>query len=201
MLTVDGEPVYLTTTTSTVEVQEEVHVVTSNDETISRYENSETASELENKSKSLVQNFFKKSDKHNASCQLCSKTYKISGGSTSTLMCHVRNKHMDKLDSYVKATDQPSVIEYLRRSKKYTGSKKAQLDEKVAIMMCKDMRPTNMVEDQGFRDLVSALDPQYVLPTRSSLRYLLIYYGKLLILSTGITIGITIGSFYLIVRQ
>lgn len=54
MLTVDGEPVYLTTTTSTVEVQEEVHVVTSNDETISRYENSETASELENKSKSLV---------------------------------------------------------------------------------------------------------------------------------------------------
>lgn len=116
-------------------------------------------------------------------------------------MCHVRNKHMDKLDSYVKATDQPSVIEYLRRSKKYTGSKKAQLDEKVAIMMCKDMRPTNMVEDQGFRDLVSALDPQYVLPTRSSLRYLLIYYGKLLILSTGITIGITIGSFYLIVRQ
>lgn len=36
-------------------------------------------------------------------------------------------------------------------------------------MMVKDMQPYNIVNDEGFREFVYALDPRYQLPSRSTL--------------------------------
>ncbi|KAL1251292.1 hypothetical protein QQF64_019088 [Cirrhinus molitorella] len=46
---------------------------------------------------------------------------------------------------------------------------KKRLDNKLLKMMVKDMQPYNIVNDEGFREFVYALDPRYQLPSRSTL--------------------------------
>ncbi len=47
-----------------------------------------------------------------------------------------------------------------------TSTKKKELDRKVALFIAKDLRPLSVVDGDGFRDLVQALDSRYQLPSR-----------------------------------
>ena len=40
------------------------------------------------------------------------------------------------------------------------------MDEALVDMVIEDSRPFSIVEDKGFKKLVKALNPNYVLPTR-----------------------------------
>ncbi|XP_077948095.1 uncharacterized protein LOC144388918 [Gasterosteus aculeatus] len=50
------------------------------------------------------------------------------------------------------------------------GDRKVKIDEALVNMIVKDSQPFKVVEDQGFRALVSLLDPTYVLPSRQTLK-------------------------------
>ncbi|KAK3890989.1 hypothetical protein Pcinc_005154 [Petrolisthes cinctipes] len=49
------------------------------------------------------------------------------------------------------------------------GHKKKQLDDLVVKMIVKDLQPLSIVEEEGFRELVTALDSRYTLPSRREL--------------------------------
>lgn len=44
--------------------------------------------------------------------------------------------------------------------------RKIMVDEALVNMIIKDSQPFSIVEDVGFKELIHALDPSYVLPTR-----------------------------------
>ncbi|KAM9322088.1 uncharacterized protein KZ484_020324 isoform 2-T2 [Pholidichthys leucotaenia] len=50
------------------------------------------------------------------------------------------------------------------------ASRKQMLDEALLNFMVKDCQPLSIVESEGFRELVQALQPSYVLPTRKTIK-------------------------------
>lgn len=54
-----------------------------------------------------------------------------------------------------------------------TSSRQKILDDALVDMVAKDYRPISLVEDEGFKNFVSLLDPKYVIPTRRKLRALI----------------------------
>lgn len=57
-----------------------------------------------------------------------------------------------------------NIIPYDKNSKK-----KKNLDQKLAMMIAKDFQPLSLVEDEGFRDFVKALNPKYEIISRKIL--------------------------------
>nr|XP_054593603.1 uncharacterized protein LOC107380176 [Nothobranchius furzeri] len=51
-----------------------------------------------------------------------------------------------------------------------TESRKIALDQAVLNFIIKDCQPLSIVESEGFRGLIQALDPSYVLPTRKTVK-------------------------------
>ncbi len=43
------------------------------------------------------------------------------------------------------------------------------MDEKIGLIVIKDLQPISFVEDEGFRDLIHTIDPDYVIPGRNHL--------------------------------
>lgn len=41
-----------------------------------------------------------------------------------------------------------------------------EITEPVAVFICKDLRPYSVVENSGFKKMVSTLEPRYTIPTR-----------------------------------
>ncbi|KOB74120.1 Uncharacterized protein OBRU01_02555 [Operophtera brumata] len=50
--------------------------------------------------------------------------------------------------------------------KKMTASQRVTIDEKLLMLFIKDFQPFSVVEDKGFREYTTALNPAYQLPTR-----------------------------------
>ena len=65
-------------------------------------------------------------------------------------------------------TDQPKVLELFKNSNTYwQSSERAKLiTAKIANFIVKDLRPFSVVSNEGFCDLVKALDSRYVMPSR-----------------------------------
>lgn len=57
-----------------------------------------------------------------------------------------------------------NIIPYDKNSKK-----KKNLDQKLAMMIAKNFQPLSLVEDEGFRDFVKALNPRYEIISRKTL--------------------------------
>lgn len=47
-----------------------------------------------------------------------------------------------------------------------SASRKQMVDEALVNMIIKDSQTLSVVEDEGFRDLIHALDPSHILPSR-----------------------------------
>ena len=73
--------------------------------------------------------------------------------------------------SQPKKSYQETLIENLSRKRPYpVDSKRVRdLDQRVVKMICKDLQPFTVVEDEGMIDLVDGLDPRYNLPSRTRL--------------------------------
>ncbi|XP_070401063.1 uncharacterized protein [Nothobranchius furzeri] len=57
-----------------------------------------------------------------------------------------------------------------RKQRTNTESRKIALDQAVLNFIIKDRQPLSIVELEGFRGLIQALDPSYVLPTRKTVK-------------------------------
>ncbi|KAK3875934.1 hypothetical protein Pcinc_019232 [Petrolisthes cinctipes] len=66
---------------------------------------------------------------------------------------------------------QPMLRDVISKREVYKegGHKKKQLDDLVVKMIMKDLQPLSVVEDEGFRELVAALDSRYTLPSHREL--------------------------------
>jgi len=60
----------------------------------------------------------------------------------------------------------------LSSSKKFDHDhpKQKLITEKIGLMICKDLQPYTVVEDAGFRAVMQAAEPRYVMPSRKTFR-------------------------------
>ena len=122
-------------------------------------------------------------------CQLCQTVISRGGGSskfytTSALNNHLSYKHPEEFKQ-VKQTasvasspssatpqrsgqDQPTLSEVLGKRKPWTiNSAEAQkVHQAIGKMIAVDIQPYSIAEDDGFKSLMSLLEPRYVLPSR-----------------------------------
>ncbi|XP_050725201.1 E3 SUMO-protein ligase ZBED1-like [Eriocheir sinensis] len=136
--------------------------------------------------RSPVWTFMKKTDPRTVVCLLCKDTLKFCS-STSSLMKHISSKHpaeyaqlreekghrpepARKLNRK-ETTPQPTPVPDMTKKKtsKADPCKKRELDQKLALMIIQDMQPFSVVDDEGFKCLVKALDPCYELPSKREL--------------------------------
>ncbi len=59
------------------------------------------------------------------------------------------------------------IDDFLLRRNYCTPQQAAALTESILNMIVKDMRPLSMVDGEGFREMVSAFHPGYILPSRT----------------------------------
>ncbi|KAK0153617.1 Zinc finger BED domain-containing protein 1 [Merluccius polli] len=136
---------------------------------------------------SVVWNFFgfRKADKDQKVilCKVCRGTVAAGGGNTSNLFHHLKIKHAKQYyesqkmrgapaASKIKVAAPPLVQKSLAESfaKGTPYDKKSrrwrEITEAITTHICKDMVPIYTVKKPGFRELLSTLDPRYVMPSR-----------------------------------
>ena len=84
-------------------------------------------------------------------------------------MRHLKKKHKNNYEAALSpGPSQPTINQFASASTPYsnTSSRKKNLDEKLARFLAKDMRPTTLVEGNGFKEFIRALDPRYKVPSR-----------------------------------
>lgn len=59
------------------------------------------------------------------------------------------------------------LMTFFLRKNSCTPQQAAALTESILNMIVKDMRPLSMVDGEGFREMVSAFNPGYTLPSRT----------------------------------
>ncbi|XP_060557870.1 E3 SUMO-protein ligase ZBED1-like [Ruditapes philippinarum] len=140
------------------------------------------------KGKSAVWQFFsikRKRETHEiientAFCDRCGVAVKCGGGTTN-LRTHLERHHkMIKLSAQSSVnmssavttsagSQQPTVMELFNKRQQYKpNSERSRLiSSKIANFMIKDLRPFSVVSNEGFRDLINILDPNYVIPSKT----------------------------------
>ena len=105
-------------------------------------------------------------DKSKAVCRHCYTKVKYTGGSTTNLTSHFSNHHKHEATVSV----QPTIRSAFNVSRKYarTSTHHLMLQQRVAECLIADMRPFNTVESQSFKNLCSALDPKFDLPSKTT---------------------------------
>ena len=145
---------------------------------------------------SPVWQYYKVSEKDNtfAVCNVCSKVVPRGGThprsfNTTNLIRHLKACHIKEFEEFTKLASakadkdneratssqtpltQLTVTETLNRHQPYSNDNKRrkELNAKVMEFICLDQQPLSVVEDAGFKRLVSCLDPRYTLPGRKYL--------------------------------
>ncbi|XP_061674181.1 uncharacterized protein LOC133499826 [Syngnathoides biaculeatus] len=85
-------------------------------------------------------------------CRICSTELSYINKSTSSMLRHYRARHEQE-----EVTITPRIT---------TASRKHALDQAVLNFIIKESQPLSIVESDAFRELLQALEPSYVLPTR-----------------------------------
>ncbi|XP_046973455.1 E3 SUMO-protein ligase ZBED1-like [Vanessa cardui] len=139
--------------------------------------------------KSVVWEFFNKNtDSAQVSCKLCSAKYKYVGGTTTSLVNHLKKKHIVQYAEAVGSNLQVEEIENRNTSSQNSNvvilnepapkrQKQMRLtaptkinqrtgDEALLNMIVLDMQPLQIVENEGFRKFVKTLNRDYELPSR-----------------------------------
>ncbi len=134
---------------------------------------------------SVVWNFFgfRKSDNEQKAilCKACRATVVAGGGNTSNLFHHLKMKHAKQYYESQKMRGAPaasktkaaplvqkSLAESFAKGTPYdkTSRRWREITQAITTHICKDMVPIYVVEKPGFRELLSTLDPRYVMPSR-----------------------------------
>ena len=107
-------------------------------------------------------------DKSHAVCKLCNARVKFSGNTTN-LRSHVARHHDNvALQANVKRVDpaQQTIQEVNFSKLPATSTRATKITQSVLSFICKDMRPLSVVENEGFRNMMTTLEPRYTIPSR-----------------------------------
>ncbi|KAM4740814.1 zinc finger BED domain-containing protein 4-like [Anableps anableps] len=97
-------------------------------------------------------------------CSVCSAELKYHGN-TSSMIRHYSTKHGAAVN----------------QGKTNQEDRKRELDEALVNMLVKDSQPFSIVDDCGFKEFVALLDPTYTLPSKQTLKDMVIqrYKGQM----------------------
>ncbi|XP_039229244.1 E3 SUMO-protein ligase ZBED1-like [Drosophila yakuba] len=102
-------------------------------------------------------------------CIKCGKTYQTSGNTTN-LSCHIKRIHPNLTVSDLPQRQQLSILSFIEKKYETSSNRKQTLDSALCSYITSDLRPFSVLENKGFRNFVSHLDPRYELPSRTTLR-------------------------------
>lgn len=118
-------------------------------------------------------------------CSFCDVEVDHKGGSTSAAKRHLKRKHNVEITSTLKSANsnsssesttidpkQPKLSQFLASKQPLSSdsSKAKALTYHVAKMIFCDLRPLSIVEDEGFRGLMSCAEKRYIIPSRTTFR-------------------------------
>ncbi|XP_051994042.1 E3 SUMO-protein ligase ZBED1-like [Xyrauchen texanus] len=120
------------------------------------------------KSSKAWEHFTLNAAKKIVTCKLC-KAELVWHGSTTVMHEHMKRKHVGVTDEGETARKkQLTMSEFVqRRNPPCTPQQAAIVTDAILSMLVTDMRPMAMVEDEGFKKMVSILNPGYILPSRT----------------------------------
>lgn len=147
--------------------------------------------------KAIVWSFYDKNfEQKTVICKICKKSYK-DFGNTTNLISHIKNKHpiqykdssgecsssqacsSSEGDSSASTFATNNSISKKRRYQqlllaKPNASLSKQKEKRISLaltkMICQDLQPLQIVENKGFINFCQEMNPDYVLPSRKSLR-------------------------------
>ncbi|KAI4801496.1 hypothetical protein KUCAC02_019391 [Chaenocephalus aceratus] len=99
-------------------------------------------------------------------------------GSTSSMMEHLKRKHVGVLEDDStrpkRSCASPTAMDqYLQRKRPVSLQQATALTNSILTMLVKDMRPMSMVDGEGFREMISQFNPEYILPSRTHFTHLM----------------------------
>ncbi|PIK52482.1 putative zinc finger BED domain-containing protein 1-like [Apostichopus japonicus] len=116
---------------------------------------------------SKVWNSFEKSGQSSVKCKICGTLLKYLGGSTGSMTNHLKLRHQV-------AEKAPSATMDAFINRTVCNPKKAErLNNLLVEMVAKDALPVSFIEGDGFRALMKAMEPSYVIPSRKTISALL----------------------------
>ena len=138
---------------------------------------------MASKTTSEIWNFFVRSDdKQYVKCNLCKKDLKYTGG-TSSMHKHLQHVHKRSADSIVKtpaqAKVQSTLVAWQQSRKTLTSQRYESINKSLAIMCATDLRPTSIVNGEGFKRFVNKLNPDYQVPSKKTVtKYVTLAYEE-----------------------
>ena len=115
----------------------------------------------------IWKHFSKSADKRKAVCSICDKELSYSGGTTN-LRDHLEEKHSVKYSTTSKPTTLCTTMDDFVKRMKCSEACAKNITDRVSQMIVQDLRPIRIVECEGFRTLLSYLEPGYTLPSRKN---------------------------------
>lgn len=106
------------------------------------------------------------------------------------MIAHLKNHHLKEYNEFdkhrlddkkIKLTTtissssdtkrQVTLQQFSQATKPFTGDhpKQIAMTRKIAKMVCHDMQPLSILDDEGFRDLLKVAEPRYVIPSRKTM--------------------------------
>lgn len=109
-------------------------------------------------------------DQKTTVCRLCyTRVPYATSGNTSNMAGHIRRHHKE-VDLTGKKTLTQATLPFSFRAKLPQNSARAkEITSAIGVFVASDMRPYSVVENAGFKHLISVLEPRYEVPSRSHL--------------------------------
>ncbi|XP_061108746.1 E3 SUMO-protein ligase ZBED1-like isoform X2 [Conger conger] len=112
----------------------------------------------------------KEVDKSHAICKLCHARVKYCGNTTN-LRAHLARHHADvrlTFPANAKRVDssQPTLGQVYAAKLPPTSTRATKITLSIIQFICKDLRPLSVVENEGFRNMITTLEPRYAIPSR-----------------------------------
>uniref|UniRef100_A0A3B1JJI0 Zinc finger BED domain-containing protein 1-like n=1 Tax=Astyanax mexicanus TaxID=7994 RepID=A0A3B1JJI0_ASTMX len=110
-------------------------------------------------------------DRNTTVCKMCYMRVPYPAtGNTTNMAAHIRRHHKDvdltgKTSSLVQPTIQSSFVVKLAQ----TSARAEAITNAIGLFIAADLQPYSVVENTGFKHLISVLEPRYSIPSRSHL--------------------------------
>jgi hypothetical protein len=130
---------------------------------------SDSPQQREKRRKSVVWDYFTKKSETSAVCKKCQKTLSMLYGNTSALRRHLLTHPSISLPSLTESTptsqrSRTVANQSIRKFCSLPENAQARITAKIGEMMVRDLQPFSIVEDPGFRALLSHIVPGYTIP-------------------------------------
>ena len=118
--------------------------------------------------KSSAWKYFKRSsDDKTVKCTLCSTELTYTGG-TSNMLNHMRIKHQSENKTTI--DNQTNMKTFMNSPRKISASQSERITQAIADMFVKDYIPLNIVDSEGFINLMNQVAPDYKVPCRNTVK-------------------------------